>query len=170
MQTFLNRVNCKYSWFVLALFLLQAASLCAEDNIFATVLTAPPIDAPSPAMVSATLYSIASPIASPSAPSPHRFWDSKNRELFAGVTALSAADFVVTRSNLRDGGRELDPVTRMFGRSTPGLALNFSLETAGIVVASYLLHKTGHHKLERIVSVVNIGSSATAVGYGLAHR
>jgi len=166
MQTFLNRVNCKYSWFVLALFLLQAASLCAEDNIFATVLTAPPIDAPSPAMVSATLY----PIASPSAPSPHGFWDSKNRKLFAGVTALSAADFVVTRSNLRNGGRELNPVTRVFGRSTPGLALNFSLETAGIVAASYLLHETGHHKLERIVSVVNIGSSATAVGYGLAHR
>jgi len=166
MHTISIRINCKYSWFVLALFLLQAASLCAEDNIFATVLTAPPIDAPSPAMVSGTLPSI----TSPSAPSPHRFWDSKNRKLFAGVTALSAADFVVTRSNLRNGGTELDPVTRMFGRSTPGLALNFSLETAGIVAASYLLHETGHHKLERIVSIVNIGSSATAVGYGLAHR
>ena len=170
MRTSLIRVSCKYSWFVLALFLLQAASLCAEDNIFATVLTAPPIDAPLPAMVSGTLYSIASPSTPPNGPPPHRFWDSKNRELFAGVTALSAADFVVTRSNLRNGGRELDPVTRMFGRSTAGLALNFSLETAGIVAASYLLHETGHHKLERIVSIVNIGSSVTAVGYGLAHR
>lgn len=159
MQTFLNRFNSKYSGFVLALFLLQAASLCAEDNIFATVLPAPPINAPSAAMVSGTLYSIAPQNA------PHRFWDSKNRELFAGVTVLSAAG-----SNLRNGGRELDPVTRMFGRSTPGLALNFSLETAGVVAASYLLHETGHHKLERMVSVVNIGSSATAVGYGLAHR
>ena len=166
MQTFSIRISCKYSWFVLALFLPQAASLFAEDNIFATVLTTPPIDAPSPAMISGTLYSI----ASQNAPSPHRFWDSKNRELFAGVAALSAADFVVTRSNLRNGGRELNPVTRMFGRSAPGLALNFSLETAGIVAASYLLHETGHHKLERIVSVVNIGSSATAVGYDLAHR
>lgn len=166
MQTLLIRANCKYSWFVLALFLLQAALLCAEDNIFATVLTTPPIDAPSPAMVSGTMYSV----APQNVPSPHGFWDSKNRELFAGVTALSAADFVVTRSNLRNGGTELNPVTRMFGRSTPGLALNFSLETAGIVAASYLLHETGHHKLERIVSIVNIGSSATAVGYGLAHR
>src|ERR1700688_848321 len=162
MQTFLIRISCKYSWFVLALFLLQAASLFAEDNIFATVLTTPPIDAPSPAMICGTLYSI----ASQNAPSPHRFWDSKNRELFAGVAALSAADFVVTRSNLRNGGRELNPVTRLLSGSTAGLAANFSLETASVIGASYLFHKTSHHKLERITSVVNIGCSAAAVGYG----
>jgi hypothetical protein len=166
MQTSFSPVNIKHIRFVLAVFLLQAASLCAQDNIVATAVTTPSVDAPSPAMVNGTLYSI----SSQNAPSPHSFWDSRNRELFAGVTALSAADFAVTRSNLRNGGTELNPVTRLFGRSTPGLALNFSLETAGIVAASYLLHETGHHKLERIVSVVNIGSSATAVGYGLAHR
>ena len=59
---------------------------------------------------------------------------------------------------------------RIFGRSTPGLAVNFIAETAGVVTLSYFFHKTGHHKLERAVSVVNIGASAGAVSYGLAQR
>lgn len=100
----------------------------------------------------------------------HKFWDTRNRVLFTGVAAFSAADFAVTRANLQNGGRELNPVTRMFGNSTAGLALNFAGETAGVIGISYLFHKTGHHKLERVVSMVNIGGSAAAVGFGLAHR
>jgi hypothetical protein len=166
MQTSFSPVNFKHIRCVLAVFLLQAASLCAQDSAVETAFKTSPFDPPPAAIVNGPLFSI----ASQNAPSPHGFWDSRNRALFVGVAAFGAADFAVTRSNLSNGGTELNPVTRMFGRSTPGLALNFSLETASIVAASYLLHKTGHHKLERIVSVVNIGSSATAVGYGLAHR
>ena len=100
----------------------------------------------------------------------HRFWDKQNVALFAASAALSAADFTVTHANLQNGGRELNPIVRIFGRSTAGLAANFVGETAGGVGLSYFFHKTGHHKLERIVSFVNIGSSAGAVSYGLAHR
>jgi hypothetical protein len=100
----------------------------------------------------------------------HKFWDRENKLLFVTAAALNTADFAVTRANLQGGGRELNPVVRIFGRSTPGLAVNFVGETAGVVSLSYFLHKTGHHKLERWVSVVNISSSAGAVGYGLAHR
>jgi hypothetical protein len=50
------------------------------------------------------------------------------------------------------------------------LAVNFAGETAGVVGLSYALHKMGHHKLERLVSMVNIGSSAAAVSFDLAHR
>jgi hypothetical protein len=99
-----------------------------------------------------------------------RFWDSENDALFAANAALSAADFVVTRDNLRSGGQELNPVTRLFSGSTPGLAMNFAGETAGVVGLSYFFHKTGHHKLERAVSVLNLGSSGSAVAFGLAHR
>jgi|SRR5579871_1883618 len=102
--------------------------------------------------------------------SSHHFWDSENTVLFATSAALSGADFYLTRSNLRSGGRELNPVTSMFGSSTAGLALNFAGESVGVVGVSYLFHKTGHHKLERLVSMVNIGSSATAVSFDLAHR
>jgi hypothetical protein len=83
---------------------------------------------------------------------------------------LDGADFAVTRANLQSGGQELNPIVRVFGRSTAGLAANFAGEGAGTVALSYFFHRTGHHKLERMVSVVNIGGSATAVGYGLAHR
>jgi len=102
--------------------------------------------------------------------SEHKFWDRENKVLFFTAVALNGADFAVTRSNLQSGGRELNPVVRIFGRSTPGLLVNFAGETAGVVSLSYFFHKTGHHKLERWVSVVNISSSAGAVGYGLAHR
>jgi hypothetical protein len=105
----------------------------------------------------------------PSAPN-HRFWDRENRILFAAVAASSTADFAVTRANLHNGGRELNPVARVFGGSTAGLALNFAGETAGVVGLSYFFHKTGHHKLERIVSMANIGASGVAVAYGLGHR
>jgi len=100
----------------------------------------------------------------------HRFWDRDNTILFAAVGASAAADFCVTRSNLAHGGRELNPVTRVFAGSTAGLAFNFVGETAGSIGVSYLFHKTGHHKLERVTSFVNIGVSAGAVGFGLTHR
>lgn len=115
----------------------------------------------------------ASPLVSTPAPQAgdqHKFWDKSNYILFTAVAATSAADFAVTRANLSNGGRELNPVTRLFGRSTAGLAANFAGEAAGVVGISYFFHKTGHHKMERVVSLVNIGSSATAVSFDLAHR
>jgi hypothetical protein len=100
----------------------------------------------------------------------HRFWDNENRILFAATAVMNGADFAVTHANLQSGGQELNPVVRMFGRSTAGLAVNFIGETAGVMSVSYFFHKTGHHKLERAVSLMNLGGSAGAVGYGLSHR
>jgi len=103
-------------------------------------------------------------------PPAHGFWDRKNGALFIASTALGAADFAVTRANLQNGGRELNPFVRVFGKSTPGLAMNLFGQTAGVIGVSYLFHKTGHHKIERISSLVNIGASGAAVAYGLKHR
>ncbi len=100
----------------------------------------------------------------------HRFWDRNNCVLFGAVSALSAADFVVTRDNLQSGGRELNPITRVFGKSTAGLAVNFAGESAAVIGMSYFFHKTGHHKLERAVSMLNIANSATAVSFDMMHR
>ena len=108
--------------------------------------------------------------ALPEAPSQHRFWDNQNRVLFVTVAALDVADFAVTRANLQNGGKELNPVTRLFSGSTAGLAANFAGETAGIIGLSYYLHKTGHHRLERITPMLNIGASSFAVVYDLSHR
>lgn len=106
----------------------------------------------------------------PDAPSQHKFWDNENRTMFAVVAALSAADFAVTRANLQNGGKELNPVTRLLSGSTAGLAANFAGETAGIIGLSYYFHKTGHHRLERITPMLNVGASSFAVVYDLRHR
>jgi hypothetical protein len=100
----------------------------------------------------------------------HRFWDRENMILFAAVGGMAGADFYVTHGNLASGGRELNPVTRILSGSTAGLATNFALESGGIIAVSYLFHKTGHHRLERLTSVVNVASSAGAVTYGFTHR
>jgi hypothetical protein len=112
-----------------------------------------------------------SPVVSlPDAPSHHRFWDTENRALFTTVAVLSAADFALTRSILQNGGKELNPITRFFSGSTAGLAVNFAGETAGVIGLSYLFHKTGHHRLERVTPMLDIGASAFAVIYDLNHR
>jgi hypothetical protein len=103
-------------------------------------------------------------------PLEHRFWDRQNRTLFAMNAALAGADFAITQRNLNHSGKELNPLTRMLSGSTPGLAANFAMETGGVIGVSYLFHKTGHHKLERMTSCVNLSASAFAVSYGLAHR
>ena len=109
------------------------------------------------------------PVTLPETPS-HRFWDRENSILFASSAAFSTTDFFLTRSNLNHGGQELNPVTRVFSGSTAGLAVNFAGETAGVVGLSYVFHKTGHHKIERVISMLNIGASAAAVSFDLAHR
>jgi len=121
------------------------------------------------AMPPAPVVSSARPVTLPEAPS-HRFWDRENSILFASSAAFSTADFFLTRSNLNRGGQELNPVTRVFSGSTAGLAVNFAGETAGVVGLSYVFHKTGHHKIERVISMLNIGASAAAVSFDLAHR
>ena len=106
----------------------------------------------------------------PDGTSQHRFWDTKNRVLFSAVAASAISDFTVTHANLQNGGQELNPVTRAFSGTTAGLALNFAGETAGVIGLSYYLHKTGHHRLERLAPLVSFGASAVAVTYGVSHR
>jgi len=105
----------------------------------------------------------------PTAPS-HGFWDRENRILFAAVAASSTLDFAVTYSNLQNGGRELNPVTRIFAGNTATLALNFVGETASVMGVSYFFHRTGHHKLERLTPILDTCVSAGAVTYGLTHH
>jgi hypothetical protein len=124
-------------------------------------------DAPQPLLGASSFVSAAQP---PEISGQHRFWDKKNLALFAGTAALSAADFSVTRANLQSGGTELNPVVRIFGKSSAGLAVNFAGETAGVIGLSYFWHKTGHHNLERLTSALDLGGSAVAVTYGLTHR
>lgn len=149
-----------------ALILLVSAAFCPALNAQALLTSAPLLDAPTP------FVEAAPPVTTtPSHFNPeHKFWDRQNRVLLLAAATLNGADFAVTRANLQSGGQELNPVVRMFGRSNAGLAVNFVGETAGVIGLSYFFHKTGHHSLERAVSLINIGSSAGAVSFGLLHR
>lgn len=161
---------------VALLFLASSTSLSAQDSVLTAQLSTGPLDstsstfanAPTPAMEPATPFVIARPTSNERL--AHRFWDRENTTLFAATAGWAAADFCVTRANLANGGRELNPVARMFTGSTPALAANFALETGGTVGIAYVFHRTGHHKLERLTSVVDISGSAGAVIYGLVHR
>jgi hypothetical protein len=137
---------------------VSIAGLSGRPMNFPPVASAPSV---APVVATSTL---------PEAPSHHRFWDNENRALFVTVAAFSTADFAATRANLQNGGRELNPVTRIFSGSTAGLAVNFVGETAGVIGLSYYFHKTGHHKLERLTPMFNIGVSAFAVAYDRIHR
>jgi hypothetical protein len=122
------------------------------------------MDAPS-AFVEATTPSTPTLVSS-----DHRFWDKQNCALLAAAAALNGADFAVTRANLQSGGQELNPLVRVFGRSSEGLAVNFVGETVGVITLSYFFHRAGHHRLERAVSMFDIGTTAGAVSYGSLHR
>lgn len=146
--------------------LAVGSGLCMPMHAQGLLASASVPDAPTPALEPVSRVVLTPPIAT----SEHKFFDRQNRVLFIAAAALNGADFAVTRANLQSGGQELNPVVRIFGRSTAGLAVNFIGETAGVVTLSYFFHKTGHHKLERVVSIINIGGSAGAVGFGLTHR
>src|SRR5579863_763601 len=82
-------------------------------------------EAPEPAALQpAPVTRLVQPARATEAPGTHRFWDRENSVLFAASGAFSAADFAVTRDNLRNGGQELNPVTKLFSNSTAGLAVN----------------------------------------------
>jgi hypothetical protein len=149
--------------------ILSACAVLLASALGPRALAQGPLpDAPGPAHADALLEPVV--VTPPAFENRHRFWDKENLILFAATAALSGADFAVTRANLANGGRELNPVVRWFGTSTPALAANFAGETVGVATISYLFHKTGHHRLERAVSIVDIGGSGGAVAYGLAHR
>ena len=123
-------------------------------------------DAPTPFIEPSTPVAVTTPTAG----TEHPILGQTEFRVIRLAAALNTADFSVTRANLQSGGQELNPVVRVFGRSSPGLAVNFIGETMGVVSLSYFFHKTGHHKLERFVSLTNIGSSAGAVTFDLIHR
>ncbi len=98
-------------------------------------------------------------------PSPHKFWDRENILLFAGVGVFRGMDYASTRNFQARGRTEILLPDDVVDNSA-GFA---ALEAAGTMTSvgiSYLLHRTGHHKLERWMSIGHIG----VTGFGVAHN
>lgn len=91
----------------------------------------------------------------------HRFWDGTNILLFAGVGITRGMDYASTR-NFQARGRDEILIPDDVVNNSAGFA---SLEAAGTATSigiSYLLHRAGHHKLERWMSIGHI----SVTGFG----
>lgn len=95
----------------------------------------------------------------------HRFWDTRNKQLFAGVFAVRALDFASTL-NMRARGRDEILLTNDIVDNKPAFVAIELGATAASVGVSYWLHRKGHHKLERWVSILHISIS----GFGAARN
>jgi len=92
---------------------------------------------------------------------PHHFWDRENLWLFSGIAVTRGMDYASTR-NFQARGRQEILLPDDVVDNSAGFA---SLEAAGALTSmgiSYLFHRTGHHKLERWMSIGHI--SVTAFG------
>ena len=102
---------------------------------------------------------------------PHHFWDRTNVLLFSGVAASRALDYFSTKNMLRRGREEIlipdDVVSSSAG--FPGLE---AAGTAASIGLSYMLHRGGHHTLERWLSIGHIGVTdfGVARNYSLKSR
>ena len=93
------------------------------------------------------------------APQPkpvHRFWDKTNALLFVGVAGARYLDYGSTIYMRHRGVNEW----LLTNDVVDNHAAFFFIEAAGCGASyalSYAFHRTGHHTLERWVSVVHIG-------------
>ncbi len=100
----------------------------------------------------------------PEAPS-HSFFE-RGSEIRMGVIAgLIAADGITTQHILTvDHGFEMNPLVRpLVIHGAGGQAAASVLGYAFSVGTSYLFHRTGHHKLERLLLNTSIGVEAECV-------
>ena len=106
---------------------------------------------------------VVEPAALPQTPeaSPHRFWNRTNVLLFSGVVVFRGLDYASTRNFMARGRQEILLPDDVVDNSA-GFA---SLEAAAVATSvglCYWMHRSGHHKIERWISITHL--SVTAFG------
>jgi hypothetical protein len=99
-----------------------------------------------------------------SLPGNHAFWDRTNILLFSGVAVFRGLDYASTR-NFQARGREEVLLAQDVVNNSAAFA---GVEAAGAATSvgiSYLFHRTGHHKMERWLSIGHISVAAFGVGW-----
>lgn len=81
---------------------------------------------------------------------PHKFFDTQNRVSFMAVAISIGLDGYTTSRDSGFGYREMNPVARPFVRTNAGTGVYFGGSLALLVGGEALLHRTGHHRLERL--------------------
>jgi hypothetical protein len=95
----------------------------------------------------------------------HRFWDRTNILLFSGIAVFRGLDYASTR-NMQARGREEILLPDDVVNNSAAFAAVEAGGTAASIGISYLLHRFGHHKLERWMSIGHIG----VTGFGVARN
>ena len=135
----------------------------ARRIVLATLISFFPLASPAKGQDNATPAQLAkrarqSPASTRAAKRSHPFWDKGNIVLFAGLGAGRALDYTSTR-HFRTRGVDEWLLTNDTVDNKPLFA---GLEVAGAAASigvSYLFHRSGHHKLERWVSIIHIGAA-----------
>jgi hypothetical protein len=100
---------------------------------------------------------------------PHDFLDARNKISLGALAGLLAADGVTTQQNLANHAHELNPIARplvehgwagQLGASVLGYSASIGL--------SYMVHRSGHHKLERVILHAAMAGEAAMVMNNLA--
>lgn len=92
----------------------------------------------------------------------HRFWDRENILLFSGVAVFRGLDYASTQNFMARGRTEVlipDDVVK----NKAGFASLEAAATMTSVGISYIFHRTGHHKMERWLSIGHI----SVTGFGV---
>lgn len=120
-------------------------------------------DAPGPAMIQAALPTGKPGLfAQPPAKSQPKFWDRQQIIGFAASTGMRAWDAAQTCSKFAN-----DPLWRerwLPTQSCAGVTSLLMTGEAAQTAAQYLLFRTGHRKLERIIPWVSTAVSGVAIG------
>jgi hypothetical protein len=97
---------------------------------------------------------------------PHKFLDKTSLGSFTGSAAILSADATITCQNLGHNGfhEEWLPANSCAGVSS-WIAASFASQ----LTTSYLLHRSGHHRMERFAEILWPIGSAVGIGYTLAH-
>ena len=98
-------------------------------------------------------------------PQPHAFWDRTNILLFSGVGIFRGLDYASTR-NFQARGRDEILIPDDVVNNSAGFASLEAAGTAASVGLSYWMHRIGHHKIERWISIVHIG----VTGFGVVRN
>jgi hypothetical protein len=104
----------------------------------------------------------------------HKFWDKPSLAIHSANFAMQTADAFTTRHVLdHHNGIERNPWARPFVTRGWGgqAAYSWGLSVGGTLLSSYALHRSGHHRLERLLPMIEIGYTAgTVFGMNLRHR
>jgi len=101
----------------------------------------------------------------PSKTQPHAFWDRTNILLFSGVAAFRGLDYASTQNFLARGREEVLIPDDIVNNSAAFAGLEVA-STAASIGLSYWMHRIGHHKIERWISIVHIG----VTGFGVVRN